>query len=348
MAEIGQVIAGRYRLIELRSEDSISTVFRATDAQSNRVVAVKVLRPEFGADPDFVADFRLQLRAAAPLSHPNILAIYDFGTEAAGPYVVTEYIDGQDLAGLLRRNGPVPPRRAANVAGVVATAVAAAHERGVVHGGLRSSSIVVTRDGVVKVTDFGLAHVIADSPSPVEERLVEEAWYMSPEQVRGRRATDASDVYALGVLLFELLTGRGPWDGDTAAEVFDARKANPAPRPSEFQDGIPAEIETIEQKAVAVDPTGRFDSATELANRLEDTIAALDALYGSASAAAEPEPEPEAVAGAEAVAQTGPEPEPEPAPAPAPQPAIPPTPVYRATPSPPAPPAPVGPVVPEA
>ena len=291
MAEIGQVIAGRYRLVELRGEDAISTVFRATDAKGNRVVAVKVLHPELGADHDFIAEFRLQMRAASALDHPNILAIYDFGTEAAGPYIVSEYFDGQDLGSLLHQNGAVPPRRAANVTGVVAAAIAAAHERGVVHGGLRSSTVLVTRDGTIKVADFGLALVLADSPVPAEEKSVEEAWYMSPEQVRGRRATDASDIYALGVLLFELLTGRGPWDGETALEVLAARKADPLPRPSDFQDGIPSEIEAIEQRATAINPTDRFESATELANGLEDTVAALDAMYAAPAVAGDDEAE---------------------------------------------------------
>jgi serine/threonine protein kinase len=303
VAEIGQVIAGRYRLLELRGEDSISTVFRATDARGNRVVAVKILHPQFAADPDFIAEFRLQMRAAAALSHPNILTIYDFGTDP-GPYIVSEYFDGQDLGSLLSHNGAVPPRRAANVGGVVAGAVASAHERGVVHGGLRSSSVLVTRDGTIKVADFGLARVIADAPSPVEDRFVDEACYMSPEQVRGRRATDASDIYALGVLLFELLTGRVPWDGETAAEIFAARRVEPIPQPSDYQAGIPAEIEAIEQRAVAIDPTSRFESATDMANSLEDTIAALDAMYTTTPPAADDEAETETTAQSDDMADT--------------------------------------------
>ena len=124
MAEIGQVIAGRYRLMELRGEDAISTVFRATDSENGRVVTVRVLNHELAADADFVAEFRLAMRAAAGLSHPNIVALYDFGASASEAYLVTEFIDGQALGSLLQRNGPVPPRRAANVTSVVATAVA--------------------------------------------------------------------------------------------------------------------------------------------------------------------------------------------------------------------------------
>ena len=299
MAEIGRMIGGRYRLMELRGEDDVSTVFRATDVELNRDVAVKVLRPEYGADPDFVAEFRLQMRAAAGLSHPNIVAVYDFGADATGAYVVTEYVDGQDLSSLLSHNGPVPPRRAASVTAVVADALAAAHEHGIVHGGLRAGTVIVTRDGQIKVTDFGIARAFAESQVP-PELSVEEAWFRSPEQARGRRATDASDEYALGVLLFELLTGRGPWDGETAEEVNRARQADPTPRPSEFQTGIPDEIEAIDLKAMAVEPAGRFESAAILSESLEITIDRLDAAFATA-AVAKPEPEPE--------------PEPEPAPA---------------------------------
>jgi serine/threonine-protein kinase len=261
VAEIGQVIAGRYRLMELRGEDAISTVFRALDSQSSRPVAVRVLSLELGTDADFVAEFRLAMRAAAGLSHPNLVAIYDFGTDGSDAYVVNEYIDGQDLHSLLARNGPVPARRAASVTSVVATAVAAAHERGIVHGGVRSGSVIVTRDGQIKLADLGLARAVAEA-SLRPALSVEQAWYQSPEQARGRRATDASDMYAMGVLLFELLTGHGPWEGDTAEAVAKARLAEPNPAPSDFQAGVPAEIEAIDRKAMAPQAAARVGRRT--------------------------------------------------------------------------------------
>ena len=293
MAEIGQVIAGRYRLMELRGEDAISTVFRATDSENGRVVTVRVLNHELAADADFVAEFRLAMRAAAGLSHPNIVALYDFGASASEAYLVTEFIDGQALGSLLQRNGPVPPRRAANVTSVVATAVAAAHERGIVHGGVRSGSVIVTRDGQIKLADLGLARAL-DESSVRPPLSVEEAWYQSPEQARGRRATDGSDVYALGVLLFELLTGRGPWDGETAEEVAKARLADPKQVPSAFQDGIPGDIDMIARKAMTAEPAGRFDSAGVLADSLDTAIARLDAEYAVGASQEETEMEPEA------------------------------------------------------
>ena len=276
MADIGQVIAGRYRLMELRDEDAVSTVFRASETENGRVVSVRVLRPEFGTDADFVAEFRLAMRAAAGLNHPNLVAIYDFGADGSNAFVVSEFVDGQELGSLLARNGPVPPRRAASVASVVAGAVAAAHDRGIIHGGVRSGSVLVTRDGQIKLADLGLARALAES-SLRPALSVEETWYQSPEQARGRRATDASDIYALGVLLFELLTGRGPWDGATADAVAKAKLADPMPVPSDFQGAVPAEIEAVDRKAMAADPTRRFDSAGALADALEAVITRLDA-----------------------------------------------------------------------
>ena len=308
MAEIGQVIAGRYRLMELRGEDAISTVFRALDSQSSRPVAVRVLSLELGTDADFVAEFRLAMRAAAGLSHPNLVAIYDFGTDGSDAYVVNEYIDGQDLHSLLARNGPVPARRAASVTSVVATAVAAAHERGIVHGGVRSGSVIVTRDGQIKLADLGLARAVAEA-SLRPALSVEQAWYQSPEQARGRRATDASDMYAMGVLLFELLTGHGPWEGDTAEAVAKARLAEPNPAPSDFQAGVPAEIEAIDRKAMAPQAAARFESAGALAEELALTVARLSAPVDVAAedeTEVEEGPEAEAVVAAETEAARSP------------------------------------------
>jgi serine/threonine protein kinase len=336
VAEIGQVIAGRYRLMELRGEDAISTIFRATDSQNGRPVAIRVLSPELGTDADFVAEFRLAMRAAAGLSHPNLVAIYDFGADASDAYVVTELIDGQELGALLRRNGPVPPRRAASVTSVMATAVAAAHERGIVHGGVRSDSVLVTRDGQIKLADLGLARALAES-SARPALSVEEAWYQSPEQARGRRATDASDMYALGVLLFELLTGRGPWDGDTADAVSKARLAHPSPAPSGFQGGVPDELEAIDGKAMAIESAKRFDSAGALAAALDATIARLDAQYAAASA--EPDAEAEAELAPEGYLALEPEPEPQPYSRPvAPPVPLPPVPIVLPVTPPPVPP----------
>ena len=161
MAEIGQLIGGRYRLVELLGDGVYATAFRAQDAQLDRDVEVKILRPEYASNLDFLSDLRWQTRAAAGLSHPNIASVYDFGTDGAATYLVSEYVDGADLATLLERNGPVPPRRAARAADEVARALAAAHERGLAHGDVQPANVLVTSDGHVKLADFGVARAFA-------------------------------------------------------------------------------------------------------------------------------------------------------------------------------------------
>lgn len=284
MADIGRTIGGRYKLVEELGEDEISTVFRAQDKEHKTDITLRVLKPDLASDHDFVAELRLQTRAAARLDHPAITAVYDFGGDAKGVYLITELVEGHSLGALLRRNGPVPARRAASVTAIVADAVAAAHEQGLVHGGLRSGKVIVTREAEVKVSDFGLARALKECAVP-PDMDAEQVACLAPEQLRGRRATDASDVYALGVLLFELLTGRVPWDGETADEIRAAREAKAAPRATEFRRGIPPEIEAICRKAMAPDVTRRFQSAAIMADTLHETIEALDAKHAQASEA---------------------------------------------------------------
>src|SRR5439155_6043550 len=157
VADIGSVLGGRYRLVELLGQGGMATIYRARDSQLERDVAVKVLRPEYGADPDFLERFRHEAQAAASLSHPGIVAVYDYGTDPVGPFIVMELVDGQDLASLLRRRGPLPPAQAARVAAEVARALAAAHARGLVHRDVKPGNILVTSDNRIKVADFGIA-----------------------------------------------------------------------------------------------------------------------------------------------------------------------------------------------
>ena len=277
----------------------MATIYRARDAQLERDVAVKLLRPEFGKDPDFLARFRDEARAAASLNHPNITAVFDFGEDASGPYIVMELVDGQDLGAILRDNGPLAPRQAARVSVEVAKALHAAHVRGIVHRDVKPSNILVGRDGRVKVADFGIARALTESQLTLPGVTMGSVHYFSPEQARGEPATVASDIYALGIVLFESLTGQRPFSGDGAAAVALARLTTTPPRPSALRPGVPAPLDTIVQRAMALEPAARYATAAAMASALEGYLAdAAGAGDGAAVAGA-------AVAGAAAATLAG-------------------------------------------
>ncbi len=233
MAEIGQTLGGRYRLIELLGSGGMATIYRATDTQLGRDVALKLLRPEYLRDPDFASRFRQEAQAAASLSHPNVVTVYDFGEDPSGPYIVMELVDGEDLATILRRSGALPPRQVARIGSGVARALAAAHARGLVHRDVKPGNILIGTDGQVKVADFGIARAIAEAQVTLPGMTLGSVHYFSPEQARGEQATTASDIYSLGIVLYEMLTGVRPWEGDSAASVALARLSGPIPDPAD-------------------------------------------------------------------------------------------------------------------
>ena len=269
MTDIGSVLGGRYRLVELLGQGGMATIYRARDAQLDRDVAVKLIRQEFGQDPDFLGRFRDEARAAASLNHPNIVSVFDFGEDVDGPYLVMELIDGQDLTSILRENGALPPRQAARVSAEVAKALHAAHVRGIVHRDVKPSNILVGRDGRVKVADFGIARAVTEAQVTVPGVTMGSVHYFSPEQARGEAATPASDIYALGIVLYESLTGQRPFSGDGAAAVALARLTTTPPRPSALRPGIPPELDAIVQRAMALDPQQRYASAAAMGSALE-------------------------------------------------------------------------------
>ena len=163
MTDIGSVLSDRYRLIELLGQGGMATIYRAHDSRLDRDVAVKVLRPEYGRDPEFGFRFRQEAQAAASLNHPNIVAVHDFGQGEVGPFIVMELVDGEDLATTIRRDGPMRPRQAARIVADVARALGAAHARGIVHRDVKPGNIMLTRDGRPKVTDFGIARAVAEA-----------------------------------------------------------------------------------------------------------------------------------------------------------------------------------------
>jgi len=306
VAEIGTVLGGRYRLVELLGQGGMATIFRAHDSQLGRDVAVKLLRPEYGRDPDFGSRFRQEAQNAASLNHSNIVSVYDYGQDTAGPFIVMELVEGEDLSSIIRRSGALPPRQAARIVADTARALEAAHARGIVHRDVKPGNIMIGRDGRVKVTDFGIARAVAEAQMTLPGTTLGSVHYFSPEQARGEQATTASDVFALGIVLYELLTGHRPWEGDTAAAVAMARLAGPVPDPSTRRAGIPPEMTAITRRALAMEPDDRWASAGSFGGALEAYLAGqpipeLGAIGGAtivgagAAAAATARPNPAAI-----------------------------------------------------
>ena len=273
MAEIGTILGGRYRIVELLGQGGMARIYRGHDNQLDRDVAVKILRAEYGRDPDFSSRFRQEAQNAASLNHPNIVGVYDYGQDEAGPFIVMELVDGEDLASIVKRSGALPPRQAARITAETARALHAAHQRGIVHRDVKPGNVMINRDGQVKVTDFGIARAIAEAQMTLPGTTLGSVHYFSPEQARGEQASPSSDIYSLGIVLFELLTGHRPWEADSAAAVAMARLAGPPPDPASLRAGIPADVVAIDRKALATEPADRWSSAASFAAALEAYLA---------------------------------------------------------------------------
>ncbi|MBA3851381.1 MAG: Stk1 family PASTA domain-containing Ser/Thr kinase, partial [Chloroflexi bacterium] len=272
MAEVGRVLGGRYRLIELLGQGGMATIYRAQDARLGRDVAVKVLRAEYGSDEAFVARFRQEAQAAGGLNHPNIVNVFDFGTDDAGPFIVMELLPGGDLAQVLRDTGPLDAAATAQVAQQIADALAAAHERGIVHRDIKPSNVLLAASGRVKVGDFGIAQAFSDAQLTLPGMTMGSVHYFSPEQARGESLSPSSDIYALGLVMFEMLTGRRAWSGDTAASVAMARLSSAVPSPAALRPDIPAELDALIRWALSPDPDVR-PTADQLSTGLERFLA---------------------------------------------------------------------------
>jgi len=267
---IGRQIGGRYRLDAPLGEGGMATLWRALDQQLDREVAVKILRPQYSADPGFAGRFRQEARSAASLSHPNIVSVYDYGTDPDGEtqFIVMELVNGRDLASILRERGRVSVNDAVQVAIGVASALEAAHRRGIVHRDVKPGNILITNEGDVKVTDFGIARAVSEASMTVTGTTLGSVHYFSPEQARGDEVTGRSDVYALGIVLYEMLTGRRPFEGESAAGVALKRLTEDPPRPMIAGQPLPPGLEAILRRALERDPARRFPDAGSFAEAM--------------------------------------------------------------------------------
>ena len=264
----GVLLNQRYRVLGLLGEGGMSTVYRAEDTALGRPVAIKVLREQLARDRAFLARFRDEARAAASLSHPNIVAIYDVGQDAGLHYIVMEYVDGPSLKDVVAREAPLPIDRATALAQQVLAALDAAHQRGIVHRDIKPQNVLLTRDGTAKVADFGIARQLAAAGQTQGGDVFGTAAYLAPERASGKEATAASDVYSAGVLLFEMLTGRLPFTGDSPVEVALKHVQEQPPPLHRFNPGVPAGLEAVVLRALAKDPSQRYGTAREMARAL--------------------------------------------------------------------------------
>jgi serine/threonine-protein kinase len=256
---VDHLLDGRYAIEARLARGGMASVYLATDVRLERRVAVKVMHAALAEDPDFVARFNREARAAARLSHPAAVSVYDQGTDGGHVFLVMEYVSGSTLREVLRERGKLSPAEAVAVMDHVLAALGAAHAAGLVHRDIKPENVLITPDGRVKVADFGLARAVAGTTLTGDDgMLLGTAAYVSPEQVSDGAADAHSDVYSAGVLMFELLTGTVPFSADSALSVAYKHLSDDVPAPSSRSAGVPAELDTVVTTATARDPAARF------------------------------------------------------------------------------------------
>lgn len=264
-----RVIARRYRMVERLGTGGMAEVWRAEDEVLGRSVAVKILHPQYAGEENFVARFRQEAQAAANLSHPNIVNIYDWGREEGTYFIVMEYLAGKALKQVLEERGNLRPDQAVDIARQVASALAYAHRNGVVHRDIKPHNIMLAPDGTVKVTDFGIARASGAQALTQTGFVMGTAQYLSPEQAQGKETGPATDVYSLGVVLYEMLTGNVPFDGESPVAVA-LKHVNEQPvSPRNLNPNVPPELERVVLRAMAKQPELRYSSADEMAEDLK-------------------------------------------------------------------------------
>jgi serine/threonine protein kinase len=269
-------IAGRYELVELVGTGGMSSVYKAHDRLLERNVALKVLHPHYGDDAEYVERFRREARAVAQMSHPNIVTVIDRGEDDGRQYIVFEYVDGENLKQLVERTGPLPARRAVELALQTAEALAFAHEHGLVHRDVKPQNVLLTPDGEAKVTDFGIARSLDVEQGVTQTGTVlGTSNYISPEQASGKPVTPATDVYSLGIVLYELLTAEVPFPGETFVAVAMKHINEPPPDLREKRPDVPLRLVAAIERALEKDPSRRFTSMDQFAWELKQCLAEM-------------------------------------------------------------------------
>ena len=266
-----KLLLGRYEIVEKIGEGGMSVVYKAKDILLNRYVAIKILRPEFIKDEQFIENFRKESQAAAGLSHSNIVNVYDVGREGNIHFIVMELIDGKSLSQVIEEKGRLEYTEAISIAKQVASALSVAHKNQIIHRDVKPHNILITDSGVAKLADFGIARAVSkESLAEGSEKIMGSVHYFSPEQARGLYVDERSDIYSLGIVLHEMLTGKVPFDGDNPISIALMHINNPIPSVNESVKGIPPQLEKIIEKATDKYQTNRYKSAEEMISDLEN------------------------------------------------------------------------------
>jgi predicted Ser/Thr protein kinase len=273
----GDLVADRYELEELCGTGGMSSVFRAYDRQLERRVAIKILHEHYAADPEYLERFRREARAVAKLSHPNIVTVIDRGDDDGRQYIVFEHVEGENLKELVLRSGRLPVRRALELALDVADGLAFAHDHGLVHRDVKPQNVLLSREGEVKVTDFGIARSLHMEHGVTQTGTVlGTGEYLAPEQASGKPVSAATDVYSLGVVLWELLAGEVPFVGENFVAVALRHVNEPPPSLRERRPDVTPRLEAAVERALAKDPARRFPSMTVFAGELQACLAEVE------------------------------------------------------------------------
>lgn len=269
----GKILGNRYEIIEKIGNGGMATVYKSKDRVLNRYVAVKILRDEFTTDEEFIKRFRIEAQSAASLTHPNIVSIFDVGNEGNLYYIVMELIKGKTLKEIItEENGPLPWKWSLNVVTQIASALETAHKNNIVHRDIKPHNIIITEDGIAKVTDFGIAKAVSNSTITAFGTTIGSVHYFSPEHARGGYTDAKSDLYSLGVVMYEMLTGKVPFDADTPVSVALKHMQEKPVEPKELNENIPQVVNDIIMKAMQKDINLRYQSATEMVKDLNTAL----------------------------------------------------------------------------
>ncbi|MBS3810320.1 MAG: Stk1 family PASTA domain-containing Ser/Thr kinase [Halanaerobiales bacterium] len=269
---IGKLLNNRYKIKEKKGSGGMALVFKAQDILLDREVAIKMLRPEFVSDEDFINKFRQEAKSVARITHPNVVSIYDIVEGEDSLYLVMEYIRGENLKSIIKKRGRLTLVKALDIANQITAGVEVAHKNNIIHCDIKPHNILITENNKVKVTDFGIARAVSTSTMTITDTVMGSAHYFSPEQAQGQEINTYSDIYSIGVVLYEMITGEVPFKGESPISVALKHIQNEPKELKEVLPSIPEKVNELIMKTLAKDPEKRHDNATDLREEIVETL----------------------------------------------------------------------------